>query len=115
MILIEAFACFGAGYVSGLSVSSGFIFQGLRGFNKGNWSRSKELLWIVFACLNMLISGLMTPFLIAYVVVGDISNQVDFWPKMSLFLMGVLLGGALVFFGVLQFNKALLKASGSDT
>ncbi|UNK50642.1 hypothetical protein MNR01_06455 [Lysobacter sp. S4-A87] len=113
MKVIEILALFGAGYVSGLSVSSGFIFQAIRKFNRSAWSSAKEVLWIAGACANMIIGGLTPILLMGFVVVGDQPGRPDLWPRMLLFGSGVVLGGALVFFGVWQLNKGVSSVVGN--
>lgn len=107
MKTVEIFVLFGAGYVSGLSIASGFIFQAIRKFNQESWSKAKEALWIVAAAVNIAFGTFMPIFLIGIVVVGDQPGRPDFWPRAWIFALGVGIGAALVFFGVRQLNKGV--------
>jgi fatty acid desaturase len=108
MTVIEVITLFGSGYVCGLSAISGFVFQALRRFNRQTWTTAKEIAWAAGACLNILLGCLVPILLIAIVVVGDGGlERSDFWPRILLFVVGVLAGVALVFFGVAQVYKGL--------
>jgi uncharacterized membrane protein len=108
MTVIEVIALFGSGYVCGLSGISGFIFQALRRFNKQTWTIAKETAWAAGVCLNILLGTLVPILLIALVVVGDGGlDRPDFWPRILLFVVGILAGLALVLFGVMQVSKGL--------
>ena len=104
---------FGAGYISGMSIASGFLFQAIRKFNQRSWSKSKEVLWGAAALVNILLGGLMPIFLIGIVVVGDQPGRADFWPRASLFAAGVTAGAVLVFFGINQLNKGVRAIVGT--
>ena len=108
MKAVELFVVFGAGYVSGLSIASGFIFQAIRKFNQSGWTKGKEAAWTAAAMVNIAVGGLMPIFLMALVVFG----KPDFWPRASLFACGIAAGGALVFFGVQQINKGVRSLPG---
>jgi arginine exporter protein ArgO len=109
---IDIFVLFGAGYVSGLSIASGFMFQAIRKFNQTSWSRASAALWSVAALTNIALGALMPILLIGVVVVGDQPDRPDFWPRMWLFAAGVLSGAALLFFGVSQLNKGVRSIVG---
>ena len=117
MKLIEILALFGAGYVSGLSITSGFMFQAIRKFNQGSWSRAKEVVWLLIASANILVASITTVLLIAFTVIGDKPDRADFWPRLGLFAFGVLAGAGLVFSGFAQINKGVGKmlAKGAST
>ena len=107
MKIVEIFVLFGAGYVSGLSLASGFLFQAIRKFNQGSWSRLKETLWAAAALANITFGALMPVFFIGLVVIGDQPDRPDFWPRAWLFASGIIAGAVLVFFGVSQINKGV--------
>ena len=107
MKFIEILALFGAGYVSGLSITSGFMFQAIRKFNQASWSRAKEVVWLIVASANILVASITTVLLIALTVIGDKPDRPDFWPRLGLFAVGVLAGAVLIFFGFAQINKGV--------
>ena len=104
---VEIFVLFGAGYVSGLSIASGFLFQAIRKFNQESWSKIQEAFWTATALASVILAALVPIFFIGLIVVGDEPGRTDFWPRAGLFALGVLAGGALVFFGISQLNKGV--------
>jgi len=107
MKTVEFVVLFGAGYVSGLSIASGFLFQAIRKFNQNSWSKVKEALWAAAAAINIAFGTLTPVFFIGIVVVGEQPGRPDFWPRAGLFAVGVVAGAVLVFFGVNQLNKGV--------
>ena len=112
MKTVEFVVLFGAGYVSGLSIASGFLFQAIRKFNQNSWSKVKEALWAAAAAINIAFGTLMPVFFIGIVVVGEQPGRPDFWPRAGLFAVGVVAGAVLVFFGVNQINKGVCAIVG---
>jgi hypothetical protein len=115
MTSFEIFILFGAGYISGLSISSGFLFQAIRKFNQQSWSKGRGALWGVVAFANIVLCALMPVLLIGIVVVGDEPGRADFWLRAWLFGTGVAAGAALVLFGVRQINKGVRAIVGTRT
>ena len=107
MKIVEIFVLVGTGYVSGISIASGFLFQAIRKFNQHAWSKSKEFLWAVAAIANIVLGTLMPVFFIGIVVVGEQPDRPDFWPRAAIFSAGVIAGASLVFFGISQINKGV--------
>jgi hypothetical protein len=114
MNLVEIFVAFGAGYVSGLSISSGFYVHDIRERNRASWSSAKEAAWILLACINIFIGGLMPVFLFGAFVFGNDPNSSQFWPKAAIFTLGLLFGGALVLVGVQQSKNGARAIVGTD-
>ena len=112
MKLVEIFVAFGAGYVSGLSISSGFYLQAIRKFNQASWSSAKETAWALAACINLFIGSLMPVFLCISFVFGNEPESPQFWSKAALFAVGLLFGAARVLFGVQQVTKGAHALAG---
>ena len=114
MNIVEIFVAFGAGYVSGLSISSGFYVQDIRRCNRASWSPSKETGWALAACINIFVGSLMPVFLFGAFVFGNDANSAQFWPKSAIFVFGLLLGAALVLVGVQQGKKGARATIGTS-
>jgi len=104
MKLIEIFALFGGGYVSGLSIGSGFVFQVIRKLFADSWSSKKETAWIALAMPNIFICVVMSVILVAVLVIRDQPGRSDFWVRFIWFTVGLLVGGSLVFLAVHLIN-----------
>ncbi|MDH5831251.1 hypothetical protein QFW80_12075 [Luteimonas sp. M1R5S18] len=107
MKIVDIFVLAGTGYVSGLSIASGFLFQAIRKFNQHAWSKGKEALWAAAAITNIVLGTLMPVLFIGIVVVGDQPDRADFWPRAAIFAAGAIAGAALVFFGISQVSKGV--------
>jgi carbon starvation protein CstA len=100
MKLIEIFVLFGGGYISGLSIGSGFAFQAIRKLFADSWSPRKEAAWIALAMPNIFICTVMSVMLVAALVIEDQPGRSDFWPRFAWFTGGVLVGGSLTILAV---------------
>jgi hypothetical protein len=101
----EVFILFGAGYISGLSVSSGFILQALKKLFHSQWSGARETLWLFAMMLNVIICGPMTVLLFG-MAVQDF-NRPDFWPCALIFSLGLGVGLGFVFMSVHAINLGI--------
>ncbi|MBD9480790.1 hypothetical protein [Pseudoxanthomonas sp. PXM02] len=94
---IEVFVLFGSGYLCGLSTTSGFILQGLKKIFANRWNKRLEATWIAAWAFHAIVCSLMTVLLIALAVVGDQPGRPDYWPRFTVYALGVLGGMAFVF------------------
>lgn len=115
MKFIEVLVLFGTGYVCGLSITSGFMFQAIRKFNQGYWSRAREVVWLLVASANILVGSITPILLIALTVIEDKPDRLDVWPRLGLFALGALAGAVLVFFGFAQINKGVRQMLAKGT
>lgn len=104
MTFFEMLILFGAGYLSGFSVASGFILQGIKRLYASVWTHRHETTWALASAFNALLCSLMAVVLIGVVVIADQPDRTDFWPRAALFALGLGVGGAFVFTAVHLVN-----------
>lgn len=103
----EVLALLTTGYVSGLSISAGFILSAVfRLYVKNATGGWKGVVWIVVFVINM-ISGTLAPiFMIAVLVFANDPHGPLFWWRMLIFTSGVLGGSAFSFICAWLFERA---------
>ena len=106
---LEVVALISAGYVTGLSICSGFILSALQQIYVVKAGSSRMILWASIAIMNIVLCSLSVVFLIVFLVYrGDPASSV-YWLRLSSFGGGILLGSGFSFCAVhlfkLQFRK----------
>lgn len=96
MTAIEVFFLIGAGYISGLAVLSGFVMRWILHWfvqGQGVW---RQIAWSAWMLVNTLTATVIPMLLIAQLVVGNQPGRPDFWPRLALFAVGLLIGMTFV-------------------
>lgn len=107
---LEAIALISAGYVTGLSVCSGFILSALKQIYVVKDGSSRTIAWACFAITNIVLCSLSVVFLIVFLVYRDDPSSSVFWLRLSSFGGGVLLGGGFSFCAVHLFSLHFRKS-----
>lgn len=103
----EAIALLSTGYISGLSISAGFVLSAIRQLYVDGESKYREWLWIIVLLVTITACSLAPIFLIATLVYGEMPIRPGFWLRMLIFVLGLLGGACFAFFSAHLFNKAL--------
>lgn len=103
---VEVLALSAAGYVTGMSICSGFILSALKQLYV-HQQRLRVVAWTAVAILNIVLCSLSSIFLVVFLVYRDNPSGPIFWSRMFIFGSGVVLGGSFCFTAVRLFNSRL--------
>lgn len=89
---------FGAGYVSGLSVSSGLLLRAIFISHIQGGGGVRNVSWLLFLLFNTVLAGVTVIFMAVITVTSNEILQGEFIYRAVLFLLGLFSAAAFVFF-----------------
>lgn len=107
MNAVDAVALLASGYVSGLSISSGFILSLIHQFFVKDRHRRRQVAWILAMVSNMALCTLGAVFVMVFLVYGKDAGRFFFWQRLGVFVIGVSLGALFVMAAVRLMNLKL--------
>ena len=110
MTAIETFLLLGAGYVSGLSVFSGFVMRWILFWFVKDKAAWRHVLWSAWMFVNTVTASIITVLLVAVLVIGDQPGREDFWPRFALYAAGLVVGMTFVLGSMWVFDKTATVA-----
>jgi hypothetical protein len=103
---LEILALLTTGYVSGLSILSGFALSAINQlYVKGESKKLRELAWLIVMMIGMVSCTLGPIFIMVFLVFGDNRTGSEFWWRMTLFAAGVGGGSAFSFISAYLIGK----------
>ena len=111
---VEAFALIAAGFVCGISIGFGFALAAIRTLFASTWTRLNQAAWIAAMVTGMVFTTMAPVFLMAYMVFGSDPKGPLFWPRMTFFVSGVLVGAVFAFGSALLISRGYRSIVASD-
>ena len=110
MPLVNIMMLLGAGYVSGLTIASGFLAAAL----KEDWARRQlrtfVRFWNVVAVLNLVLAVSGFVFLFSAALYSKNTSDAQFFLEAGLFVIGLLSAATLVFYSFHRIGKMVTAA-----